>query len=165
VKICRKCQIPKPYTAFGQHRKGYLRETCNDCRATQEREKYHANIQRFRAYECARKQKRRQTDPKANILSKCRTRLWRALKGYVKHSHTLTLIGCSLDDLIKHIKNKFTTGMTWELFMQGKIHLDHIKPCSAFDLSVPEQQAQCFHYLNLQPLWAKDNLSKGSAVQ
>ena len=39
-------------------------------------------------------------------------------------------------------------------------HIDHIRPCASFDLTDPEQQKQCFHYTNLQPLWAEDNLRK-----
>ena len=41
---------------------------------------------------------------------------------------------------------------------------DHIRPCASFDLTDPEQQRACFHYTNLQPLWAFDNLSKGAKV-
>ena len=43
-----------------------------------------------------------------------------------------------------------------------KWHLDHIRPCASFDLSDINQQKECFHYSNFQPLWAKDNISKGS---
>lgn len=53
--------------------------------------------------------------------------------------------------------------MTWE--KMGKlIHVDHIRPCCSFDLSKPEEQKIAFHYTNLQPLWAADNLSKGSKI-
>ena len=48
--------------------------------------------------------------------------------------------------------------MSWE--NMGEWHLDHIRPCASFDLTDPDQQRQCFHYSNLQPLWASDNLSK-----
>ena len=41
-------------------------------------------------------------------------------------------------------------------------HIDHIRPCSSFDLTDLEQQKQCFHYTNLQPLWWFDNIKKSS---
>ena len=59
-----------------------------------------------------------------------------------------------------HIQNKFTEGMLWDNY--GLWHIDHIRPCSKFDLSKPKEQRKCFHYSNLQPLWAIDNIRKGS---
>jgi hypothetical protein len=44
-------------------------------------------------------------------------------------------------------------------------HIDHIKPCSSFNLEEPHEQMTCFHWSNLQPLWAKDNLRKGARVE
>jgi hypothetical protein len=41
-------------------------------------------------------------------------------------------------------------------------HIDHIVPCESFDLTDPAQQGQCFHFSNLQPLWARENLRKGT---
>ena len=49
--------------------------------------------------------------------------------------------------------------MTWE--NHGDWHIDHIRPCCSFNLLNDDDQKQCFHYTNLQPLWAKDNLMKG----
>ena len=50
--------------------------------------------------------------------------------------------------------------MSWDNYGIHGWHIDHIRPCASFDLTDPEQQRQCFHYPNLQPLWAFDNLSK-----
>ena len=50
--------------------------------------------------------------------------------------------------------------MSWE--NHGTWHIDHRVPCAKFDLTKKEEQEKCFHYTNLQPLWAKDNLSKGN---
>ena len=52
--------------------------------------------------------------------------------------------------------------MSWDKI--NLIHIDHIIPCSSFDLSDPKQQKICFHYTNLQPLWAVDNLKKGARL-
>jgi len=49
--------------------------------------------------------------------------------------------------------------MTWE--NHGEIwEIDHIKPCNSFDLTDIEQQKQCFHYTNLQPLFKTSKLAK-----
>lgn len=70
----------------------------------------------------------------------------------------MELIGCSVEKLMEHLEKQFTEGMTWGNY--GRWHVDHIKPCAMFDFSKPEHQQECFHYSNLQPLWAKDNLKK-----
>ena len=90
-----------------------------------------------------------------------RSRLGSALKrkNVKKGSSTLDLTGCELPFLKKYLEDQFTEGMTWE--NHGLWHVDHIKPCCSFDLQNLEEQQTCFHYTNLQPLWAKDNLSKG----
>lgn len=41
-------------------------------------------------------------------------------------------------------------------------NIDHIRPCSSFDLTKTKEQYKCFNYTNLQPLWAKENLVKRS---
>ena len=81
---------------------------------------------------------------------------------YTKASSSL--LGCTLEEVKTHIENQFEDGMTWENWTRDGWHLDHIVPCSSFDLTKNEEQEKCFHYTNLQPLWAKDNLSKGSKL-
>jgi len=94
-----------------------------------------------------------------------RTRLWHALKNQKadKKYRTKQLTGCELPFLKGYLEAKFVEGMTWE--NHGEWHLDHIKPCCSFDLKEEEEQKKCFHYTNLQPLWAADNLSKGGKYE
>jgi len=96
------------------------------------------------------------------ILHTCRSRVWQALKGLSKGKKTLELLSCSVLELKTHLEAKFQPSMTWDNYGFYGWHIDHIKPLSAFDLSNPEQLKKACHHSNLQPLWAKDNLSKGS---
>jgi hypothetical protein len=93
-----------------------------------------------------------------------RGRLYKALRArnLNKSGKSISpLLGCSIEMLKKYLISKFTKGMTWEDLMNGRIHIDHIKPLVLFNLESEEEQKIAFHYTNLQPLWAKDNLHKG----
>lgn len=70
--------------------------------------------------------------------------------------------GYSISELKDHLTKRFSPGMTWDAFMQGEIHIDHIKPIAAHDLSNKDEFLSCWSLENLQPLWAKDNLAKGA---
>jgi hypothetical protein len=107
---------------------------------------------------------RRQTDLNYKIANVIRTRVACVLKGKYKSQHTLDLLSCTVDFLKRYLESKFKPGMTWENYGLYTWHIDHIKPCASFDLSDPEQQKQCFHYTNLQPLWATENLLKGRKI-
>jgi len=94
----------------------------------------------------------------AKIAARIRTRIWIAVKN--KSCSLPEYLGCSLDDLVLHLESKFTDNMSWDNY--GKWHIDHIKPLILFDLTDIEQLKQACHYSNLQPLWGKDNVSKGA---
>jgi hypothetical protein len=107
-----------------------------------------------------RLKERRENDPVYKISSNCRVRFRNGLKGNPKSAKTEALIGCSFEFLKDYLESKFSSGMSWENY--GEWHIDHIKPISKFNLLCPEEQKKCFHYTNLQPLWAKDNFKKGN---
>ena len=110
------------------------------------------------------------TDINFKLGQNLRHRLRNALKGKSKSQNTLKLLGCSVDFVKKHLESQFQPGMSWDNYGNPNgdhsecWHVDHIAPCSSFNLSDPEQQKKCFHYSNLQPLWAKDNLSKNAKL-
>lgn len=89
-----------------------------------------------------------------------RSRVLAALKGLNKAESTTKMLGCTVEELKAHLESLFQPRMSWD--NHGEWHIDHIKPCSKFDLTDPEQQKICFHYTNLQPLWAIDNIRKSN---
>ena len=77
----------------------------------------------------------------------------------------LELLGADVDFVKKYLQNKFLKGMTWDNWSRDGWHIDHIIPLSSFDLTKIEEQKKAFHYTNLQPLWAVDNLKKGDKIE
>jgi tRNA-binding EMAP/Myf-like protein len=73
--------------------------------------------------------------------------------------------GYAVADLVKHLERQFIGGMCWQAFMNGEIHIDHIIPQAAFDLSDLDETRKCWAMSNLQPLWAADNIRKGARHQ
>jgi hypothetical protein len=103
---------------------------------------------------------RLKTDINYKVAEYLRTRTRAALNKNYKSSHTLEMLGCSIEELKNHLESQFTEGMSWDNYGLRGWHIDHIKPCCSFDLSKPEEQQKCFRYTNLQPLWWYDNLDK-----
>ena len=101
---------------------------------------------------------------KRRVTHRLRTRIWKALtrnKGTRTPKKTISLVGCSIPELRKHFESKFEHGMTWENYGIGGWTIDHIIPCSLFDLSQVSHQKLCFHYTKLRPLWDIENRKKG----
>ena len=96
------------------------------------------------------------------MLLRGRIRSVMKTKNAKKNSQVYDLLGCSLESFKKHMENQFSSGMSWSNI--GKWHIDHIYPLSKFDLTKLEEQKKAFHYTNMQPLWAKDNLQKSSKI-
>ena len=65
-----------------------------------------------------------------------------------KKGKTMELVGCSPEDVMKHLESKFTEGMTWDNY--GEWHIDHIRPCASFNLEEPAEQKKCFNWSNLR---------------
>jgi hypothetical protein len=111
------------------------------------------------------KKRKRQNDPNFQITENLRTRIWKAIKvdAGTKQQTTAAMLGCSIASFRMYLESKFEPGMSWENYGYGW-HVDHIMPCAIFDLTKPDHQKRCFHFSNLQPLWANDNLTKRCSV-
>jgi len=109
---------------------------------------------------------RKDNDPFYKLCCYTRTAVYTCLKerSVDKYSNTFDILPYTLEELISHLENNFTEGMTWENY--GEWHVDHIKPMASFTFDTIDDDSfnECWSLSNLQPLWAKDNLSKGSNI-
>lgn len=101
------------------------------------------------------------SNPSRRISQLIRSKICKLLSGKQKTSKTIDYLGCSFDDFIKHIEKQFLPNMNWSNYGLRGWHLDHIKPLALFDLTKDDEIRKAWHYTNLRPLWAKDNLAKG----
>ena len=147
--------------AAAARHKAYYKANCEKMRAYN-KARYAANIEEVAAYAKAY----RANSPQAKAASNLRGRIRDALRAAnaTKSARTSELLGASIEEVRAHLEAQFKLGMTWDNWSFEGWHIDHIKPCASFDLTDPEQQKACFHYSNLQPLWAKDNLSKNDRL-
>jgi hypothetical protein len=123
-----------------------------------------ANTERIREVGAARERRYRRDKTNRAIAAAIGCQLRAVLKGRVKSSSATKLLGCTIADLRNHIERQWLPGMSWENWSREGWHIDHIIPCSSFDLSQEEDQYKCFHFSNLQPLWAADNMKKGTKL-
>ena len=121
---------------------------------------HHAHLKENEIY----KRNRRSNDLNYRIRYNLSNRITEVLRGNPKLETTMKLVGCSITQLRNHLETKFTKGMTWENYGFYGWHVDHIRPCVSFDLRKKSEQRKCFHYTNLQPLWAEDNRRKGGKI-
>ena len=122
------------------------------------------NKEKVRLQERMRDGKKRQTNINYKLSKGLRTRLWSAIKDNQKTGSAVKDLGCSIDELKSYLEFKFLPDMSWDNYGQYGWHIDHIKPLSSFDLTDRKQLLEACHYTNLQPLWAKDNLSKSDKI-
>ena len=107
--------------------------------------------------------KKYQNDILYSLKIKLNGRLHKVLKknNLTKNYKFCDILGCNLQEFKLYFESKFTEGMSWEL-MGKEIHIDHIIPCDS--AKEEEQLIKLFHYTNLQPLWAKDNITKSNKI-
>ena len=145
---CISCKQTKPFTKkfFSQNydpdHRPYLRNVCITCfsRRSQSSQK------KSKGYRIKRSVK---SQIGKEIID----------KNYCK---TFTLLGYSLDDLMKYLEERFKPGMTWANYGLKGWHIDHIRPTSSFSFESKSDREfkEWFALRNLQPLWSHENHRK-----
>ena len=184
TKTCSTCRECKPVALFVKKR-----NKCKACHAAKQREYYQEHREKINTHKhnkykenkekinakhreynkankegiAARKRKRYRSDPAYAMSMRLRRRMASAVKAAgldKKCDSSSELLGISPQGLKEWLEAQFTEGMTWE--NRSDWHVDHIVPCTAFDLLVEQNQRICFWYKNLQPMWAEENLQKSN---
>jgi hypothetical protein len=176
-KICNRCCIEKEIKCFNKNvkRKDKLCISCRECEKEYHKT-YHLNnkdkvkIQQKRWHLNNREylnfygKNRYNSNTNYRISVILRSRLYKTIKNLIKYKSALDLLGCNIDELKQYLESQFKENMTWENY--GKIwEIDHIKPCSKFELSKLEEQQKCFCYTNLQPLFINENRIKSNKYE
>jgi hypothetical protein len=112
----------------------------------------------------ARTDKRRAT-VKGRLENRIRAGVHRQISSGSKRDRKIfDILGYTSTDLMKHLESKFLPGMSWETYSITTWHIDHIRPLASFNYTTPDcpDFKDAWSLKNLQPLWALDNLTKGS---
>lgn len=179
VKTCSQCKVEKKLDGF--HRSKIFSDgrtsKCKECKSGICKTYYVNNADHCKKgstnYYYDNKSKRNawernksMVDPLFKLKKRLRHRLCSAfhrLKTSKMSGSSVKDLGCTVEYCKQYLESKFEPGMTWDNWTNNGWHIDHIVPLSSADTE--EKLIELCHYTNLQPLWAKDNISKGNKVQ
>lgn len=121
-------------------------------------QKTHGHVRR------ARYAQRIKDDLNYRLRKTLSSRIRNFVSGKDKSQSTMQLLGCTVEEFKAHIEKQFEPWMNWGNFGRKGWSFDHIQACSLFDLSQPEQQAQCFRFSNIRPMHHIHNIRKGNKL-
>lgn len=126
--------------------------------------KYHDNNKRAIQLRHNKNQRdRRKNDASFKIAGNCRNYVGKLMRNDIKRHNTSKLIGCSWEFLVDWLQSQFTGNMTMDNY--GDVwHIDHCIPSSWFDLNIESEVMTCFHWSNLQPMYALKNVIKNNTT-
>jgi hypothetical protein len=167
-KICFKCEKNLPIKNFKENKKikdGYV-NICNDCWPKKQwnKEKQKASEKKYVENNKEKIKLKWKNDGK-KINKRIRNALNKRIKQSLfsgKNNKTFTYVGCDISFLQKWFEFCFEENMSWDNY--GEWHIDHIKPCCAYDMNKEEDIKECFNWKNIRPCWAKENLEKNGKV-
>ena len=109
---------------------------------------------------------KRKTDLRYSLNNKMSRAIRRTLKDNKNGIHWEKLVDYRLNDLIEHLKSTMPKGCSWNDYINGKLHIDHIIPVSAYNFikSNHVDFKRCWALSNLQLLPAKENQQKNAKL-
>lgn len=115
---------------------------------------------------CENHKYRYHNDIRFKLNDSISTAIWKSLKNGKGGLHWEKPVGYTLKDLMKHLKKTLPQGMTWQDYLDGKLHIDHKIPIYAFNFDDINHLdfKRCWALDNLQFLKATDNLRKGKKI-
>lgn len=116
----------------------------------------------------ARLAERRRQEPVLRLVVYVRNRITKALRlaKASKASSTHKYVGLTGPQLMAYLLSHPSSRPAFTAENYGAVwHCDHVRPLASFDLTDETQAEAAFHYTNLQPMAAKENLSKGSLLE
>lgn len=162
-KLCKKEKDKVRWTTLSDDYKQTRNEYCKEYyKRNPEKFGVWKDVESRRKWHREYRKRMREESPRYKLIDTIRTRVSNYLKtnNYTKSNRTFDIIGVSPEKLKEHISNQFKDGMSWD--NHGEWHIDHRIPLSSANSE--SELYELFHYSNLQPLWASENLSKGSKI-
>ncbi len=154
---CKLCQKQKQYKSIRDN-KGFRDNVRAGTKKWQQ-----CNPEKMREYGRL-SQKKRRMNPKYRVSNSVGRMLYRSLCEDKNKKKKKDILGYSGEQLAGHLENQFVDGMTWGNY--GKWHVDHVIPIAFFEFTSPGdvEFKMCWRLENLRPLWAKENISKGTRI-
>ncbi len=167
-KVCSICNTEKSIDNFYKsyrHKDGYFK-WCNTCHEQKVKNKgNNSKIKRTKEY-MIEYNKNRMNDIIYQLKYIIRSNLHSYLRKNInssKQNSSLKYLGCSFDFFKKWFEYNFDTNMSWD--NRGSYwHIDHIIPCSSFDLTIQDEIYKCYNWTNLRPLEKRENILKSNNI-
>jgi hypothetical protein len=189
LKNCTTCNQEKENSEFYVRKNGTLYTECKQCKNARGRNRYDKNPEEHKKLTSkyykengeqvrAKNKEWRENNPEkrralgrkhnnkyrktveGNIHDRMRRSINDCLRSGKNGRSWESLVGYTLHDLKEHLESQFNNVYSWD--NRHLWHIDHIIPKKYFNIIDEncDDFKQCWSLNNLQPLWAKDNISK-----
>jgi hypothetical protein len=158
TKICdyRNCE-----NQIGEDKRKDAKFCCSNCKKMEQtyRKRKKVMIENKELKDNIKKEKDKINKLKNNIRNLIKNTFY--YNGFTKKTKTYKILGCTYNEFIQHMEDKFEPWMNWENY--GKYNgefdygwdIDHIIPVSK--AKTEEEIFELNHYTNLQPMCSKVN--------